>query len=132
MSIICNHNIDNNTLVRVKDNKLKSVVLIPKAMGERALIACHDDVGYMDAKKTLHNLQLRYWWPNMRMDCKAYVRSYHKYQIVNRRTFNAYGLLQQLPIPSTPWEIVSADHIVCLPQTRNGNINMHVQLDHAT
>ncbi|GFS87197.1 transposon Ty3-G Gag-Pol polyprotein [Nephila pilipes] len=68
----------------------------------------------------------------MRKDCKAYVRSCHKCQIVNRRTANAYGLLQQLPIPSTPWEIVSADHIVCLPQTRNGNTNMLVQIDHAT
>ncbi|KAF8773194.1 Transposon Tf2-8 polyprotein like [Argiope bruennichi] len=69
---------------------------------------------------------------NMRKDCKAYVRSCHKCQIVNRRTANAYGLLQQLSIPSTPWEIVSADHIICLPETRNGNTNMLVQIDHAT
>ncbi|GFS62512.1 hypothetical protein TNIN_7861, partial [Trichonephila inaurata madagascariensis] len=55
-------------------------------------------------KTSLHNLQLRYWWPNMRMDCKANVRSCHKCQIVNRRTANAYGLLQQLQIPSTPWK----------------------------
>ncbi|KAF8781863.1 Transposon Ty3-G Gag-Pol polyprotein like [Argiope bruennichi] len=120
MSIKCKNNIDNNTLVRVKDNNSKSVVVIVKGMREKTLIACHDDVGHMDAKKTLHNLQLRYWWPNMRKDCKAYVRSCHKCQIVNRRTANAYGLLQQLPIPSTPWEIVSADHIICLPETRNG------------
>ncbi|GFT44195.1 vigilin [Nephila pilipes] len=132
MSIICNYNIDNNTLVRIKDEKSKSVVVIPKAMREQTLICCHDDVGHMDAKKTFHNLKLRYWWPNMRKDCKAYVRSCHKCQIVYRRTANAYGLLQQLPIPSTPWEIVSADHIVCLPQTRNGNTNMLVQIDHAT
>ncbi|GFW54898.1 hypothetical protein TNCV_2655371 [Trichonephila clavipes] len=129
MSIICNYNIENNTLVRVKDNQSKSVVGISKAMRERTLIACHDDVGHMDAKKkTLHNLQLRYWWPNMRKDCKAYVRSCKKCQIGNRRTANAYDLLQQLPIPSTTWEIVSA---ICLPQTRNGNTNMLVQIDHA-
>ncbi|KAF8792734.1 Retrovirus-related Pol polyprotein like [Argiope bruennichi] len=52
--------------------------------------------------------------------------------IVNRRTANAYGLLQQLPIPSTPWEIVSADHIICFARTRNGNTNMLGQIDHAT
>ncbi|GFW93143.1 transposon Tf2-9 polyprotein [Trichonephila clavipes] len=77
------------------------------------------------------NLQLRYWWPNMRKDCKAYVRSCHKCQIVSRRTANAYGFLQQLPITSTPWEIVSADHIICLPLTRNGNTDMLVQIDYA-
>ncbi|GFQ82848.1 hypothetical protein TNCT_500911 [Trichonephila clavata] len=82
-------------------------------------------------KKTLRNLQLRYWWPNIRKDCNAYVRSCHKGQIVNRCTANAYGLLQQLPIPSTPWEVVYADHVICLPQTRNGNTNMLVQIDHA-
>ncbi|GFT00194.1 hypothetical protein TNCV_462681 [Trichonephila clavipes] len=64
----------------------------------------------MDAKKTLHNLKQRYWWPNMRTDCNKYVRSCHKCQVLKRRTVNAYGLLQQLPIPPTPWEIVSADH----------------------
>ncbi|GFS45951.1 hypothetical protein TNIN_312311 [Trichonephila inaurata madagascariensis] len=61
----------------------------------------------------------------MRKHCKEHVRSCHKCQIVNRRTANAYGLLQQLPIPSKPWEIVK-------PQTRNGNTNMLVQIDHAT
>ncbi|KAF8763425.1 Retrovirus-related Pol polyprotein like [Argiope bruennichi] len=122
MSIICNYNIDNNTLVRV--NNSKSVVVIPKAMREKTLIACHDDVGHMDAKKnTLHNCN-SLWWPNMRKDCKAYVRSCHKCQIVNRRTANAYGLLQQLPIPSTPWEIVSADHIICLPETERMEIQI--------
>ncbi|GFV76700.1 hypothetical protein TNCV_4729201 [Trichonephila clavipes] len=51
MSVICNYNIDNNTLVRVKGNKSKSVVVIPKAMREQTLIACDDDVGHIDAKK---------------------------------------------------------------------------------
>ncbi|GFS61182.1 hypothetical protein TNCV_3104491 [Trichonephila clavipes] len=102
-------------------------------MREQTLIACDDDdVGHMDAKKTLHNLKQRYWWPNMRKDCKIHVRSCHKCQVVNRRTANAYGLLQQLPIPTTPWEIVSADHVICLPQTRAGNTNMLVHIDHAT
>ncbi|GFX64492.1 hypothetical protein TNCV_2500141 [Trichonephila clavipes] len=101
-------------------------------MREQTLIACHDDVEYMDVKKTLHNLKQCYWWPNMRKDCKNYVRNSHKCQVVNRRTANAYGLLQQLPIPTTPWEIVSADHGICLPQTRAGNTNMLVHIDHAT
>ncbi|GFV17209.1 hypothetical protein TNCV_4557921 [Trichonephila clavipes] len=101
-------------------------------MWEQTLIACHEDVGHMNAKKTLHNLKQRYWWPNMRKDCKIYVRSCHKCKVVNRRTANAYGLLQQLSIPTTPWEIVSADHVICLPQTREGNNNMLVHIDHAT
>ncbi|GFS53418.1 uncharacterized protein NPIL_44251 [Nephila pilipes] len=68
----------------------------------------------------------------MRKDCKTYVRSCHKCQIVNRRTANAYGLSQQLPIPTTPWEIVSSNHMICLSQTKAGNTNMFVQIDHAT
>ncbi|GFU61804.1 uncharacterized protein TNCV_4564521 [Trichonephila clavipes] len=68
----------------------------------------------------------------MQKDCKNYVGSCHKCQVVNRRTANAYGLLQQLPIPTTPWEIVSADHMICLQQTKAGNTNMLVYIDHAT
>ncbi|GFW65826.1 hypothetical protein TNCV_586521 [Trichonephila clavipes] len=101
-------------------------------MREQTFIACRDDVGHMDAKKTLYNLKQRYWWQNMRKDCKNYVRSCHKCQVVNSRTANAYGLLQQLLIPTPPWEIVSADHVICLPQTRAGNTNMLVHIDHAT
>ncbi|GFT12249.1 hypothetical protein TNCV_4005101 [Trichonephila clavipes] len=132
MSIISNYSIDNNTLVRVKEKSKYFAVVIPKAMREQMLIACQYDVGHMDANKTLHNLKQRYWWPNIRKDCKNYVRSCHKCQVVNRCTANAYGLLQQLPIPTTPREIVSADHVICLPQTRAGNINMLVHIDHAT
>ncbi|GFY33516.1 hypothetical protein TNCV_4538441 [Trichonephila clavipes] len=119
MSIISNYNIDNNTIVRVKEKSKSFEVVIPKTMREQTLIACHDDVGHMDAKKTLHNLKQRYWWPNMRKDCKVYVRSCHKCQVVTHRTANAYGLLQQFPIPITPWEIVSADHVICLPHTKS-------------
>ncbi|GFT41608.1 retrovirus-related Pol polyprotein from transposon opus [Trichonephila clavipes] len=72
-SIISNYNIDNNTLVRVKEKSKYFAVV--KAVREQTLIACHDDVGHMDAKKTLDNLKQRYWWPNMRKDCKNYVRS---------------------------------------------------------
>ncbi|GFX41688.1 transposon Tf2-8 polyprotein [Trichonephila clavipes] len=101
-------------------------------MREQTLIACQDDVGHMDAKKTLHNLKQRYWWPNMRKYCKIYVRSCNKCQVVNRLTADAYGLLQQFPIPTTTWEIVSDDHVICLPQTRAGDTNMPVHIDRAT
>ncbi|GFX40228.1 retrovirus-related Pol polyprotein from transposon 412 [Trichonephila clavipes] len=132
MSIISNNNIDNNTLMRVKEKPKSFAVVILKAMREQTLIACHDDGGHMDAKKTLHNLKQHYWWPNMRKDYKNYVRSCHKCQVVNRCTANAYGLLQQLPISTIPWEIVFADHVICLPQTGAGNTNMLVHIDHAT
>ncbi|KAF8763844.1 Transposon Tf2-11 polyprotein like [Argiope bruennichi] len=62
-------------------------------------------------------------------DCKTCVRSCHKCQIVNA---NAYGLLQQLPISTTPREIVSADHIIRLLQTKAENTNMFVQIDQVT
>ncbi|GFT45664.1 hypothetical protein TNCV_1055881 [Trichonephila clavipes] len=132
MSIISNYNIHNNTVVRVKEISKSFAVVIPKAMREQTLIALHDDVGHMDAKKTLHNLEQCYWWPNMRKDYKIYVKSCYKCQAVNRRATNPYGLLQQLPIPTTPWEIVSADHVMSLPQIRSGNTNMFVHIDHAT
>jgi len=38
-------------LCELKIINSKSVVVIPKAMREKTLIACHDDVGHMDAKK---------------------------------------------------------------------------------
>ncbi|GFY37452.1 hypothetical protein TNIN_63231 [Trichonephila inaurata madagascariensis] len=62
------HQSDNNTLVRVKDNKSKSFAFaIPKAMIEQTLIASHDDVRLMNAKKTITSCTVRdlllYYWP---------------------------------------------------------------------
>ncbi|GFS29115.1 hypothetical protein NPIL_655411 [Nephila pilipes] len=51
VTIIRNYNIDNNTLELLQNNGSKSVVVIPKAMRFQSLVACHDDVGHMDAKK---------------------------------------------------------------------------------
>ncbi|GFT40263.1 hypothetical protein NPIL_416201 [Nephila pilipes] len=51
VTIIRIYNINNNTLVLLQNNESKFVVVIPKAMREQTLVACHDDVGHMDAKK---------------------------------------------------------------------------------
>ncbi|GFW11183.1 down syndrome cell adhesion molecule-like protein Dscam2 [Trichonephila clavipes] len=76
----------------------------------------------MDAKKTLHNLKQRYWWPNMRKDCKKYVRSCHKCQVVNRRTVNAYD--------DTPREDQLNLLILARAETANNAYEAHLENKH--
>ncbi|XP_055928074.1 uncharacterized protein LOC129959276 [Argiope bruennichi] len=83
-------------------------------------------------KKTLDNLQLLIGG----QICARTVK--HMFEAVINAKLSTDVLLMPIvfcsnfPIPSTPWEILSADHIICLPETRNGNTNMLVQIDHST
>jgi len=47
----------------------------------------------------------------MRQDCALYVRGCHVCQQVNRKNTPAYGTLGERPIPESPFEVISADHL---------------------
>ena len=55
-----------------------------------------------------------------------YVRTCKVCQAVKARRGKALGLLQQMLIPSRPWDVISMDFIVDLPPSRGHNILMVV------
>jgi hypothetical protein len=75
-------------------------------------------VGHGGTKRTITFLKKSYYWPNLKDDAEEYVKTCLTCQ--QNRTLNKKqtGLLRPLSIPEGPWESVSIDFMVSLPQSR--------------
>ena len=62
----------------------------------------------------------------MELDIKDYVQSCVTCQQVKAQHGRLFGLLQPMPIPAQPWDVVSMDFIVDLPMSRGYNAIMVV------
>jgi hypothetical protein len=64
----------------------------------------------------------------MRRDVERFVARYTTCQKAKSRV-NLHGLYMLLPIPSAPWEDVSMDFVLGLPQTRKGRDSVFMVVD---
>ena len=62
----------------------------------------------------------------MEKEIIEYVRSCKVCQTMKARRGKAFGLLQHMPIPSRPWDVISMDFIVDLPPSKGYNTLMVV------
>jgi hypothetical protein len=69
--------------------------------------------------KTLEFLHHDYFWPKMRDDVIAFVKSCITCRRTKAHQHQPYGMLQQLPIPERPWHSISMDFIEQLPSLSN-------------
>jgi Integrase zinc binding domain len=76
--------------------------------------------GHFGVNKTVKSSQRFFWWPGLRADVLAYVRTCAPCQRDKPSNKPSTGLLQLLPIPTTRWEHVSVELIVELPPTAQG------------
>lgn len=106
-------------------------IVIPFSVRQSVLKLCHDDSGHFDVVKTLAKIRSRYWWSTMRQDTRLYIKGCETCQQINRRTTLAYGMMGERPLPTTPFEIVSSDHL-SLPVTKAGNCYILAHICHAT
>lgn len=107
-------------LIYYKDGRL----LIPNdaALHLRIIHECHDvpTAGHLGKDKTLEQIKRRFYWSGMDNEIIQYVLSCDSCQRNKPSTQSTPGLLQPLPIPSRPWQVVSMDFIVSLPRTTKG------------
>ena len=68
---------------------------------------------------TFSNLSQHFFWPRMSTDVKNFVRSCEFCQRNKSERIKA-GLLQPLPVPESPWSVISMDLIMGLPKTGCG------------
>jgi hypothetical protein len=83
----------------------------------KILQLAHDavEIGHPGQAKTLEILQRDFYWPRMRTFVNEYVKTCDACQR-NKPVHHAkHGLLQNLPIPTAPWQSLSMDHITDLP-----------------
>ena len=93
-----------------------------KGLRQRVLQEVHDagHAGHPGRDRTLARLRPRFYWPNMAEYVREYVLTCPSCQMSKARRGAAPGLLQPLPIPGVPWEVVGMDFIGPLPETPDG------------
>ena len=105
-----------------KENRL----CIPQCSLRRAIIQEAHGVstaGHFGRYKTLALVQKKLCWLKLTHDVMYLVRSYRTCQIAKSHSQNI-GLYTPLPVPKAPWEDVSIDFVLGLPQTqRNKDCN---------
>ena len=84
----------------------------------------HDDPsgGHGGQRRTLENIRRKYYWHNMHIDIKHYVRTCDTCQRVKVHRHAPYGKLQPLPVPNHPGDLVSMDFITGLPPSKHGGL----------
>jgi Integrase zinc binding domain len=83
-----------------------------KSLRELLIAAAHDSVGHMSVVKTDEKLRRECYWKSMQADVGQYVQSCHSCQVKKTSPTKQYGKNHPLPIPSTPWTIISMDFLV--------------------
>ncbi|XP_042958052.1 uncharacterized protein LOC122293563 [Carya illinoinensis] len=99
--------------------KGKIVVVSDSAFKTKVLYYIHNSpqAGHMGYHKTLHRAKQDFYWKGMRKDVKTFVKECEICQACKHETLHPAGLLQPLPVPSSPWADISMDFIEGLPSS---------------
>ncbi|GJS11378.1 putative reverse transcriptase domain-containing protein [Tanacetum coccineum] len=82
--------------------------------------------------KMYQDLNLLYWWPNMKADIATYVSKCLTCAKVKAEHQKPSGLLQQPEIPVWKWERITMDFVSGLPRTPSGYDTIWVIVDRLT
>ncbi|CAI7857213.1 unnamed protein product [Closterium sp. NIES-54] len=86
--------------------------------------------GHFGSNKTLAGIARYYYWPRMAADVQQFVTSCDTCQrMKSSKQKKKTGLLQPLPVPEQPWQVVSLDFITGLPSTSRGHDSILVVID---
>ncbi|GJP80631.1 hypothetical protein CLOP_g10832 [Closterium sp. NIES-67] len=85
--------------------------------------------GHFGSNKTITGIAKHYYWPHMADDVQKFVTSCDTCQRMKSSKQKKAGLLQPLPVPEQPWQVVSLDFITGLPPTSSGHDAILVVID---
>ena len=101
-----------------------SRVCIPKTLIKEVLKEIHNGItgtahgGY---EKTYRRIAQIFYWLKMSMDIKKFMFSCPICQQIKHKHHPSYGILQPIPIPDKPFEVVTMDLITDLPESNSYN-----------
>ena len=77
--------------------------------------------GHPGRSKTLELIAREYFWPGMRKDVERYVRNCHLCCRSKASQQSPFGILKPNPVPDAPWQDLSMDFVVGLPESKGYN-----------
>ncbi|GJP60900.1 hypothetical protein CLOP_g18114 [Closterium sp. NIES-67] len=77
--------------------------------------------GHFGSNMTLTGIAKHYYWPHVAENVQNFVTSCDTCQRMKSSKQKKAGLLQPLPVPEQPWQVVSLDFIIGLPPTTSGH-----------
>ena len=124
----------NNGLIYFEDWNGNYRLVVPESLQVDIMSQVHNTIteaahgGYA---KTYNQIAAIYYWPRMSRDIKKYIGTCNISQKTKLRHHVPIGMLQPIPIPSQPFEVVSMDFIPELPESSRYN-NILVIIDKLT
>jgi transposase InsO family protein len=86
---------------------------------------------HMGISKTFDRLRIGYWWKTMYQDVSDYINSCSTCQRT-RKLGQRTGLLQSIPVPEQPFDMIAIDLLGPFPTSANGNKYIAVCADYMT
>ncbi|GJP29252.1 hypothetical protein CLOM_g23524 [Closterium sp. NIES-68] len=77
--------------------------------------------GHFGSNKTFTGIASHYYWPHTADDVQKFITSCTTCQRMKSSKKKKADLLQPLPVPEQPWQVVSLDFITGLPTTTSGH-----------
>uniref|UniRef100_A0A670KDA0 Gypsy retrotransposon integrase-like protein 1 n=1 Tax=Podarcis muralis TaxID=64176 RepID=A0A670KDA0_PODMU len=99
----------------------KGALYVPgETLRGKVLKQLHDNptAGHFGQHKTMLLVTRQFWWPRVREDVLEYVWGCDRCQRAKGERAAPSGLLEPLPMPGRPWEVVSIDFMTDLPRSR--------------
>jgi transposase InsO family protein len=121
-------------LMYFEDSRGNSRLCVPRGKQHEVMADAHDTISetaHAGYHKTYNKIAATYYWPRMSRDIKRYVTSCDICQKSKPRRHGPTGLLQPIPIPTQPFEVVTMDFIPELPES-SGYDNILVIVDKLT
>ncbi|EED18391.1 retrotransposon polyprotein, putative [Talaromyces stipitatus ATCC 10500] len=96
------------------------LIYIPKSLRNEIIRLNHDTLtsGHPGQLNTMERITRNYYWPRMMKDIETYIKECDACQKNKISRHQPYGLLQEIKAPDYPWQWITMDHIVKLPESR--------------
>jgi len=105
-------------LILFQDSSGRSRLCIPKSMTSDIMNETHNSImgtAHAGFERSYAWIANSFYWPGMTRDIHSYVTTCPTCQQIKHAWHLPYGLLQPIPIPSQPFEVVTMDFIGELP-----------------
>lgn len=123
--------VENDILYRVENGN--KIPFVPLAYRADLVEKFHNSNGHLALESTYLLFKVRYWWPLLKKDLKAWISKCPQCQLVSSANRFNQEELHPLPVgfirPFSRWSI---DFVGPLPRTERGNQWLLVAVDHCT